>query len=505
MKQLLLFGAGKSATVLIDYLLEEAEKEDWFLTLVDADIKLAASKIGKSPYGKAVSFDINDVRERTTHIKNSDLVISLLPPTLHAVVARSCVENRKHLLTASYVDEEIRSLKDEIEERNLIFLCEMGLDPGIDHMSAMRIISRIRENGGRVYSFTSHCGGLVAPESDDNPWHYKISWNPRNILTAGKSGAHYREKGEEKFLSYQELFTTDRLIEVPDLGFLCWYPNRDSLGYAPLYGLEDAETFIRTTLRHPDFMYGWKNIIELNLTDETPKYQTDGRTLMDFFKEHMDQMGFGEWLQEKLSNRLSETKNLLENLMKLVDAENAADAEGEEIPDKFMMVDKQGELEDLDLDEIKTNAAATVAHKMHEANLTMKQLFFLGMDDRETLINKGFCSAADVLQLAMEKKMALKHGDKDMIVMVHEIEYEKKKKKFRIESSLVVKGEDNLRTAMAKTVGLPVGIAAKLILNGTIKTRGLHIPTIKEIYNPVLDELEERGIVFNEKQVALQQ
>ncbi len=502
MKHVLLFGAGKSATILIDYLIGNAKPEEWKVIVVDADLHLANSKIGNSPYANAVSFDINDIATTNKYVAAADIVISLLPPTLHMVVAKSCVREKKNLLTASYVDDAMKSLTKEVEKNELLFLCEMGLDPGIDHMSAMRIIDQIRAKGGNIISFRSHCGGLVAPESDDNPWHYKISWNPRNILMAGKSGAHFREDGEEKRLAYTDLFTTDRLVEIGDIGFMGWYPNRDSLSYAPLYGLENASTFIRTTLRHPDFMYGWKNVIELKLTDETPEYNTDGITLMDFFQEHMQKHGFGNWLQQKLSDRLSQTKTLLENLMKLVEAENDADKEGEEVPDKFMMVDRKGTLEDLNLEEIKTNAAATVAHKMHEANLTMKQLYFLGMDDRTTLINKGLCSAADVMQVAMEKKLALQSTDKDMVVMYHELEYEKGTKKFEVTSSLVVLGEDGIHTAMAKTVGLPLGIAAKLILNGTIKQTGICIPTFAGIYEPVLKELEEYGIKFDEKKVS---
>lgn len=500
MKNILLFGAGKSATVLIDYLLSNAEKEDWQLTVVDADINLAQSKIGISSFGKAVSFDIHDDEDRKKFIKESSIVISLLPPSLHTIVAKSCIELKKNLLTASYIDDEIKDLKSEIVNRKLLFLCEMGLDPGIDHMSAMRIIDEIHAKGGEITSFKSHCGGLVAPESDDNPWHYKISWNPRNIVLAGKGGAHFREEGEEKILNYEELFSVERLVEIPDWGFFGWYPNRDSLSYAPLYGLIDTATFIRTTLRHPDFMYGWKNVIELKLTDETPQYETDGKVLKDFFKEHMDRNGFGEWLQQKLSERLTQTKSLLENLMKLVEAENDAGDGGEEIPEKFMMVDDKGELEDLNLDEIKTNAAATVAQKMHEANLTMKQLFYLGMDDSVTRIDKGFCSPAEIMQLALEKKLALKPEDKDMVVMLHEIEFKVGRQESGVNSSLVVKGENGIRTAMAKTVGLPLAIAAKLILNGKIKLTGLHIPVKKEIYEPVLAELEEHGIIFTEKE-----
>ena len=501
MKNILLFGAGKSATVLIDYLISNAEKEKWQLTVVDADINLAQSKIGISPFGKAVSFDINDHTDRNKFITDADIVISLLPPSLHTVVAKSCIEANKNLLTASYVDDEIRNLKSEIVDRNLFFLCEMGLDPGIDHMSAMRIFDEILVRGGKVTSFKSHCGGLVAPESDDNPWHYKISWNPRNILLAGKSGAHYRENGEEKKLTYEELFTADRVVEIPDLGFLCWYPNRDSLGYAPLYGLEDAKTFIRTTLRHPDFMYGWKNVVDLKLTDETPQYETTLKPLMHFFKEHMDKNGFSDWLQKKLSERFDQTKDLLEKLMELVEAEKEAEESGGEVDKDFMIVGKDGDLQNMDLDKIKNDAAEIVANKMHEANLTLKQLFFLGMDDDETMINKGFCSAADVMQLALEKKLALQADDKDMIVMLHEIEYIVDGQQSIVNSSLVVKGENNLRTAMAKTVGLPLGIAAKLILNGTIKLKGLHIPTKSEIYEPVLKELEEHDIKFREERI----
>jgi len=503
MKNILLFGAGKSATILIDYLISNAEKEGWLLTVVDADINLAQSKIGISPFGKAISFDINDETDRSKYISEADIVISLLPPTLHSVVAKSCIHLNKNLLTASYIDDEIRNLQPEISNRNLLFLCEMGLDPGIDHMSAMKIFDKIHGDGGEIVSFKSHCGGLVAPESDDNPWHYKVSWNPRNILLAGKSGAHYLDNGVEKKLSYEELFTADRIVSIPDLGYLCWYPNRDSLSYAPLYGLENAKTILRTTLRHPDFMYGWKNVIDLKLTDETPAYETTGKTLMEFFKAHMEKNGFGDWLQKKLSERFDQTKDLLAKLMELVEAEQEAEQNGGEVDKDFLVVGKDGDLQNMDLDKIKTDAAEIVAHKMHEANLTLKQLFFLGMDDDDTMINKGFCSAADVMELALQKKLGLQPDDKDMIVMLHEIESEVGNRKSEIKSSLVVKGEDSLRTAMAKTVGLPLGIAAKLILNGTIQLTGLHIPTKKEIYEPVLKELEEHGIKFHEETKAL--
>lgn len=499
MKTVLLFGAGKSATVLIDYLLDTAITENWKISVVDADLKLAQSKIGTSQKATAVSFDIANAAERGKYIRQADIVISLLPPFLHIEVAKDCVKFQKNLLTASYVDDDIRKLEPDISRNKLLFLYEMGLDPGIDHMSAMQIIDSIHAKGGIISSFKSHCGGLVAPESDDNPWHYKISWNPRNIIMAGKAGAHYKENGSEKKLQYEELFTGENIVEIPGLGLLSWYPNRDSLSYTPLYGLQDTTTFIRTTLRHPDFMYGWKNIIDLKLTDETPQYDTDGKTLYQVFKEHMDKYGFGEWLNEKLSERFAETKGLMENLMKLMEAENEATQEGEKIPQTFMTADDSGNIQEIEIGEVKNRAAAYLAEQMHQANLTLKQLFFLGLDDQDTMVNKGLCSAADILQFAVEKKLSLRPYDKDMIVMLHEFVYKIGNQESAISSSLVVKGENNLRTAMAKTVGLPLGIAAKLILQGKIKMNGLHIPTKKEIYEPVLKELVTYGVEFNEK------
>jgi len=294
------------------------------------------------------------------------------------------------------------------------------------------------------------------------------------------------------------LFTADRLVDIPELGLLSWYPNRDSLGYTSLYGLENTATFIRTTLRHPDFMYGWKNIIELKLTDETPQYETDGKTLQQVFKEHMDKNGFGDWINQKLTERFAETKGMLENLMQLMEAENEADKVGETMPGSFMTADENGNLQEVEIDTVKNNAAAFLASKMHEANLTLKQLFFLGLDDEETKVNKGMCSPADILQFAVEKKLGLRPYDKDMIVMLHEIVYSIGSQRSEVSSSLVVKGENSLRTAMAKTVGLPLGIATKLILSGKIKMTGLHIPTSKQIYQPVLKELELLGVKFNE-------
>lgn len=440
MKKILLIGAGKSATVLIDYLLRLAPEENWEVTVADASRELALSKTGERPRSRAIGLDVNNADQCRAEIQDAAVVISLLPPALHISVAAICLELGRHLLTASYIDPALKKLAPEIEKKGLLFLCEMGLDPGIDHMSALQLIHKIRGEGGHITGFVSHCGGLVAPESDDNPWHYKISWNPRNIILAGKAGAHYREQGKEVTLGYGDLFARERPVDIPGLGTLCWYPNRDSLSYAPLYGLENTETFIRTTLRHPAFISGWNWVIRLGLTDETPRYASAGRSLASLFREHLEQQGFGEWLAKMY-------------------ATNPPDAH-------------------------------------------WVQLRGLGLDDETTRVDKGLCSAADILQTAVEQKWALQPQDRDMIVMLHEITWEKAGERFLHQSSLVVKGEDSLRTAMAKTVGLPLGIAARLILREGPPLTGLQLPTLPALYEPVLAELALNGIAFTERELA---
>jgi saccharopine dehydrogenase-like NADP-dependent oxidoreductase len=499
MKQILVFGAGKSSTALIEYFLVNALAESWRLTVVDAQLETVKEKMGDSPYGTALAFDITDDEKRRSVIDAADIVISLLPPALHILIAKDCIAAKKNLLTASYVDDQIKSLQQDIEAAGLLFLCEMGLDPGIDHMSAKKLIDSIHAEGGKITSFYSHCGGLVAPESDDNPWHYKISWNPRNVVMAGKAGAIYKQGGEIKEIAYEELFAEKRYVSIPAHEPLCWYPNRDSLSYIPLYGLEETATFIRTTLRHPDFIYGWKNLIDLKLTGEEKIYRADGKTLLQFFKEHMELNGFGEWLQHRLHEQFDSTKSLLSELVNLVKLEEEASGKGMPPAEEFMMVDDKGDLQKIDIDYLKISAAATLADRMHDANLTLKQLFYLGMDDEETLINKEQCSAADVLQLVLEKKLMLKPEDRDMVVMLHEINYTQEGLHYKATSSFILKGEDSKHTAMAQTVGLPLAIAAKLILEGKLTSKGLHIPIAKEIYEPVLEELSKLDIIFQEQ------
>ncbi|MEO8112349.1 MAG: saccharopine dehydrogenase C-terminal domain-containing protein, partial [Ginsengibacter sp.] len=267
MNSILIFGAGKSATSLIEYLCKVCDENDWGLSVCDANVQLAQSKIHGSRRAKAISNDVSNDEERGSLIQKADVVISMLPPHLHFLVAKDCVAYGKHLLTASYIDEKIKCLEDKIKQKGIIFICEMGLDPGIDHMSAMKIIHGIRNDGGKITSFKSHCGGLIAPESDDNPWHYKITWNPANIVMAGSSGALYLEENKKIETGYYDVFNTCAKINVPRLFPLEGYPNRDSISYIEKYGLQEAKTFLRTTLRYPSFCSGWDKIVNMGFTD----------------------------------------------------------------------------------------------------------------------------------------------------------------------------------------------------------------------------------------------
>jgi saccharopine dehydrogenase-like NADP-dependent oxidoreductase len=503
MKHILVFGASGSSTSLIDYLLREAAGNNWFITVAHIPPSTTRTPALHVKHMQTVVFLPDDEDHRHQLITAADLVISLLSPALHLLIAADCLQLKKNLLTPSCVDDAMTPLHTSVKEKEILFLYEMGLNPGIDHMNAMQHIHRIKANGGAITSFRSYCGGLISPESDDNPWHYKMTGGHHNVVLAGKDGAVFKENGSICELPYEKLFDPNRVIRVPDLGYLAWYPNRDSLHYMPLYGLPNAQTFVRTTLRYPEFCFGWKNVVELKLTDVTKQYHTDGVSLQQFFQEHFANHGFGEWIEKQLTARFAQTKQLLEKLQQLLEAEQDANEDERKALQDFMMVDNQGQLMDVNLDSIKTQAAATVAGQMHEANLSMKQLFFLGMDDDQTLINKGECSAADVLQFAMEQKLLLQPADKDLVVLQHEIGYELEGDQHIATSSLVIKGEDHLNTAMAKTTSLPLGIAAKQILQGNIRETGLHIPVMSSVYLPVLRELEMNGIHFEETDTIL--
>jgi saccharopine dehydrogenase (NADP+, L-glutamate forming) len=438
MKNVLLFGAGKSATCLIDYLGKCCDENNWKLWVCDSNISLAESKTKNFSSAEAISFDVSNDDKRHEFISKSDLVISMLPPALHFLVAKDCVQFSKTLLTASYIDEKIKSLKDQIEKKGILFLGEIGLDPGIDHMSAMKMINEIKNKGGKINSFKSHCGGLISPESDDNPWHYKITWNPANVVTAGSAGAVYLDGGKQIEIAYSKIFDDENnMVDVPELFPLAWYANRDSLSYIETYQLQDAETFIRTTLRYPSFCRGWNKMIKLDLTNKNDH------------EEIKNCKTFADWFNLKKKKFASQNENTFN--------------ENDFFNSEFL-----------------------------------EQINYLGLNDDQKIQEEIFNSTS-LLQFVLEKKLVMKPEDKDMIIMLHEIEYSINGKNKKTRSCLIVKGEDQIHTAMAKTVGLPLGIAAKLILEDKIKITGLHIPVIPEIYEPVLKELEINGIKFNEE------
>jgi saccharopine dehydrogenase-like NADP-dependent oxidoreductase len=476
MKQVLVIGSSPAVPIVKEYLLRGQETELEVDTLSENEIPA-------------------DTDARKLLISRASLIISFLPPALHQQIAQDCIELRTHLVCPAVMNEGILNLRSQVEKNNLLFLYELGVDPGLDHLSALQFIHDIKHQGATILSFQTHVGLL--PAQADNPWQYKLVERARNIIDEGKEGAVYKQQNEIKELGYEEVFDNKRLAEVPGIGFLSWYPVRDSLGYIPLYGLESAQTFIRSTLHHPDFIYGWKNVIDLKLTDDALQYASDGLSLADFFKMHFDQQGFNGWLEQKMMERFRQTKQILEKLMKFMEVEQDATEAGEKFPDNLMVIDEKGKLDNIHLDEVKDNAAAMVAYKMHEANLTLKQLFFLGMDDRETLINKGYCSASAVLQRALEKKLSMPPGEADQVVMLHEMEYELNGKRMVSNRYLVLKGNGRDRAADMIN-GLLSAIAAKLVLTDSIRLRGLHMPIRPEIYIPVMEELGRQGVVFRE-------
>jgi saccharopine dehydrogenase (NADP+, L-glutamate forming) len=299
-KRILVLGAGKSATVLIQYLQKQAIEHNWYIVLADSDINLANKKWNHAKNGHAVGFDIQNEQERANYINDVDIVVSMLPATLHYLVAIDCLKYLKSLFTASYVDDNLRKLVPELEEKKLLFLCEMGLDPGIDHMSAMELIHRIQNKGGVITDFKSHCGGLIAPESDNNPWHYKISWNPKNIILAGKAGALFLEDGTTKEMNYATLFVNAPKVHIPNYGYLSYYPNRNSLTYIDTYGLKSATNFKRTTLRNSQFCQGWAAIIQLGLTTENTIIRTPNDTIQSWFNNHLNENQLAEIYQRLL-------------------------------------------------------------------------------------------------------------------------------------------------------------------------------------------------------------
>lgn len=440
MQNILVLGAGRSTISLINYLKKNAQQENWKIRLGDFDIKLSEEKAANHPSFSAIQFDVMNKIQTREEVAQADLVISMLPAFLHSKVAEVCVDLGKHLVTASYNNPDIEALSDIAKSKDTLILMECGLDPGIDHMTAMAVIDEIKEKGGELSAFKSFTGGLVAPESDNNPWNYKFTWNPRNVVLAGQGAAKFIRNGRYKYIPHHKLFTRLDPIHVEGLGDFEGYPNRDSLSYRKVYGLEGIPTLLRGTLRKPGFSAAWNVFVQLGVTDDT--YEMEGL--------------------DKMTNRA-----FINSFLKYDDTQSVEDKLCE-----YVGIQKESE--------------------------TFNKLKWLGLfEETELPIKKG--SPAQVTQALLEKKLSLEPGDKDMIVMQHQFEYALDGKKHSIDSSIVSYGENEHETAMAKTVGLPIGIAVKNILNNNIKLRGVHTPIVKELYVPILKELVQHGVSIEEK------
>ena len=407
-------------------------------------ISNAKKLIGNHSNAKAIKLDIFDAVARKKAVKNSDIVVSMLPARFHIEVAKDCLALKKHMVTASYVSPEMQALNTEAKAEKLVFLNEVGLDPGVDHMSAMQVIDRITESGGKMILFESFTGGLMAPESDSNLWNYKFTWNPRNVVLAGQGGAaKFLQEGKFKYIPYHLLFRRTEFLEVEGYGRFEAYANRDSLKYQNVYGLETIKTLYRGTIRRVGFSRAWQIFVILGMTD-------DSYTIAD-----SENMSYRDFVNSFLPYSPTDSVELkLRYNLKI------------------------------DQDDI-------IWEKLEELDI-------FNADKKVVLKN---ATPAQILQKILLDSWSLSPKDKDMIVMYHKFGYELNGKKHQIDATMVCTGDDQTYTAMAKTVGLPVGIATLAILNNKIQSYGVQIPIKKELYGPILSELEDFGVIFKEKEI----
>ena len=442
MRTILIIGAGRSASSLIQYLLDKSEAENLHLVIGDLSLALAQKKTNNHPNATPIAFDIFDKNQRQTAIQKAAIVISMLPAHLHIEVAKDCIVYRKHLVTASYISDAMYELNEAAKTNNLIFMNEIGLDPGIDHMSAMKVIDEIREQGGKMLLFESFCGGLVAPESDDNLWNYKFTWAPRNVVLAGQGGtAKFIQEGAYKYIPYVNLFRRTEFLEVEGYGKFEAYSNRDSLKYRSVYGLDDVLTLYRGTIRRVGFSKAWNMFVQLGMTDDS------------YIMENSENMSYRQFVNSFLPYHPTDSVEIKMRLILKIDQDD-------------IMWDK---------------------------------LLELDLFNRNKKVGLKNATPAQILEKILSDSWTLKPNDKDMIVMYHKFGFVLNGEEKQIDSKMVCLGEDQTYTAMAKTVGLPVAMATLLILNGKITTPGVQLPIRKEVYLPILKELEEYGVVFHEQ------
>jgi saccharopine dehydrogenase-like NADP-dependent oxidoreductase len=444
MRNILIIGAGRSASSLIKYLLEKSTQENLHLTIGDLSLELAQRKTNNHTNATPIALDINNVEQRQSEIQKADIVISMLPAHMHIDVAKDCVTFKKNMVTASYISDAMQSLDEEVKANGLIFMNEIGLDPGIDHMSAMKVIHEIEEKGGKMILFESFCGGLVAPESDTNLWNYKFTWAPRNVVLAGQGGAaKFIQEGKYKYIPYNKLFRRTEFLEVEGFGKFEAYANRDSLKYRNVYGLDDILTLYRGTIRRVGYSKAWNMFVQLGMTDDT------------YVMENSETMTYRDFINSFLPYSPTDST------------------------------------------EMKTRLQLGI----EQDDIMWDKLLELDLFNPTKIVGLKNASPAQILEHILNDSWALLPDDKDMIVMYHKFGYEINGEKKQIDSKMVCIGDDQTYTAMAKTVGLPVAIAAIQILNGKIKTPGVQLPINKEVYLPIIQELEEFGVIFKETEM----
>jgi saccharopine dehydrogenase-like NADP-dependent oxidoreductase len=441
MRNILILGAGRSASSLIKYLQDKSVTENLHLTIADISLKSAQQKTNNHSSSTAIALDIFDENQRKKIIEKADIVISMLPAHLHIEVAKDCIVFKKNMVTASYISDAMQDLDEAAKANNLIFMNEIGLDPGIDHMSAMKIIDEIREKGGKMILFESFCGGLVAPVSDTNLWNYKFTWAPRNVVLAGQGGAaKFIQEGTYKYIPYHKLFSRTEFMEVEGYGRFEAYANRDSLKYRSVYGLDDVLTLYRGTLRRVGFSKAWNMFVQLGMTDDS------------YIMDDSETMNYRQFTNSFLPYHPTDSV---------------------EIKLRFIL-------------------------KIDQDDVMWDKLLELDIFNPNKIVGLKNATPAQILEKILSDSWTLKSDDKDMIVMYHKFGYEINGQKKQIDSKMVCVGEDQIYTAMAKTVGLPVAIAALQILNQKITTPGVQLPISKEVYLPILSELETLGVVFKE-------
>ena len=447
MRKILIIGSGKSSSYLIKYLLSKSEKENLFIIIADKYIAKTKALLNNHSNSKALKLDVFDNVSRAKEILAADIVISMLPARFHLMVAKDCIKHSKNMLTASYISDEMLALNNKAIEKDIVIMNEIGLDPGIDHMSAMKVIDHIKEKNAKITLFESYTGGLIAPESDNNLWNYKFTWNPRNVVLAGQGGpAKFVQQGHKKYIPYNKLFKRTQKLEVKNYGSFEGYANRDSLKYREIYGLEDIKTLCRGTIRKVGFSESWDVFVQLGMTDDSYTIENS----MDMtFRDFVD-LFLPYSTKDKVELKLQKLLNI---------------SESEPIWSKLLEID-------------------------------------LFSSQKTITIDKA--TPAQILEFILCKSWSLDPNDKDMIVMTHKFIYELNNKKYQIDSNMVCIGEDQTYTAMAKTVGLPLAIATLAILNSKITVKGVQLPVNKAIYNPILKELIDYGIEFNEYEIPFQ-